>query len=179
MKRPKYYFPLLIVILLSLFLRFFLLTHQSLWYDEGMSLYYVNGMSLQETLSRILGREAGDKYQPLYYLMLFCWRSVFGVSEFALRSLSAFLGVGSVIVIFFTVLRLYGRKHAIWSSLILGLSSFGVYYSQETRAYALLLFLAAVQLYLFSRALSDNTSRQLVSQLSFAILTAIGLLAVS
>jgi len=43
-------------------------------------------------------------------LVLFLWRQVFGESEFALRSLSAILGIGSTIVIFFTALQIYGKS---------------------------------------------------------------------
>ncbi len=175
MQLPRSYIPVFLIIGFSIFLRFFLLDNQSLWYDEGMSLNYSDGVSFSETFSRILGREAGDKYQPLYYLVLFAWRSLFGDTEFALRSLSALLGVGSVITIFFTTLRIYGKNHSIWSSLILAVSSFCIYYSQETRAYSLLIFLASLQLYFFRKALDEDEEHKFVSQLFFGIVTAIGL----
>lgn len=172
---PRSYLSVFLIIGLSIFLRFFLLDNQSLWYDEGMSLYNSNGVSFTENISIILGREAGDKYQPLYYLLLFVWRSIFGDAEFSLRSLSALLGVGSVITIFFTTLRIYGKNHAIWSSLILAVSSFCVYYSQEARAYSLLIFLASLQLYFFHQALDENGDSKLVSRIIFGIITAIGI----
>lgn len=172
---PRSYLSLFLIIGFSIVLRFFLLDNQSLWYDEGMSLSYSDGVSFSDTFSRILGREAGDKYQPLYYLVLFAWRSFFGDTEFALRSLSALLGVGSVITIFFTTLRIYGKNHAIWSSLILAVSSFCIYYSQEARAYSLLIFLASLQLYFFREVFDEDGNHQLVSQLFLGIFTAIGL----
>ncbi|XHR84231.1 MAG: hypothetical protein ACFKPT_07975 [Gloeotrichia echinulata GP01] len=97
MKNSNYYFGVLLIIAISIFLRLFLLPNQSLWYDEGWSLRLSDGTSFQENFFNIIGRETGDKYQPLYYLLLFYWRSAFGDSEFAIRSLSALLGVGSVI----------------------------------------------------------------------------------
>ena len=109
MKQSKYYFTIFLIIVLSIFLRFFLLGNQSLWFDEGVSLILSDG-SFEENLSKILSRESGDKYQLLYFLLLFFWRSAFGDTEFAIRSLSALLGVGSVIAIFFTTLRIYGKN---------------------------------------------------------------------
>ncbi|MEH1832400.1 MAG: glycosyltransferase family 39 protein [Nostoc sp.] len=174
MKQSKYYFVVFFIIIISIFLRFCLLQNQSLWFDEGWSLALSDGTSVQENLFTIINREAGDKYQPLYYLVLFYWRSVFGDSEFAIRSLSALLGVGSVIAVFFTSLRVYGKKHALWSSMILAVSSFSVFYSQDARPYALLIFIASLQIYFFSYSFSVDKSNKIISQLLFGILTAIG-----
>ncbi|MFN6482086.1 MULTISPECIES: glycosyltransferase family 39 protein [unclassified Nostoc] len=174
MRQPKYYFSFIIIIIISIFLRFYLLPNQSLWYDEGWSLILSDGSTFQENLSKIINNEAGDKYQPLYYLLLFYWRSAFGDNEFAIRSLSALLGVGSVIAIFFTTLRIYGKKHALWSSLLLAVSSFSVFYSQDARPYALLIFLASLQIYFFSHSIQEDKSNKIISQVLFGILTAIG-----
>ncbi|MEH2419530.1 MAG: glycosyltransferase family 39 protein [Nostoc sp.] len=174
MKQSKYYFVVFIIIIISIFLRFCLLQNQSLWFDEGWSLALSDGTSVQENLFKIINREAGDKYQPLYYLVLFYWRSVFGDSEFAIRSLSALLGVASVITIFFTSLRIYGKKHALWSSMLLAVSSFSVFYSQDARPYALLIFIASLQIYFFSYSFSVDKSNKIISQLLFGIFTAIG-----
>ncbi|MFN6535772.1 MAG: glycosyltransferase family 39 protein [Nostoc sp. EkiNYC01] len=173
MKRSKYYLGFFIIVIVSIFARFFLLPNQSLWYDEGWSLSLSDATSVQENLFNIVNREAGDKYQPLYYLVLFYWRSVFRDSEFAIRSLSALLGVGSVITIFFTCLRVYGKKHALWSSLILAVSSFSVFYSQDARPYSLLIFIASLQIYFFSHSFIDDRSNKIISRLFFAIFTAI------
>jgi uncharacterized membrane protein len=177
MKQSKYYFIAFIILTISIFLRFFLLQNQSLWFDEGWSLELSDGASVQENLFKIITIEAGDKYQPLYYLVLFYWRSVFGDSEFAMRSLSSLLGVGSVITIFFTTLRVYGKKHALWSSMILAVSSFSIFYSQDARPYALLIFITLLQIYFFSYAITvekSNKSHKIIPQLVFGILTAIG-----
>jgi uncharacterized membrane protein len=177
MKRSKYYFVIFIIIIITIFLRFCLLQNQSLWFDEGWSLALSDAPSAQENLSNTLHREAGDKYQPLYYVVLFYWRSVFGDSEFAIRSLSSVLGVGSVIVIFFTSLRVYGRKHALWSSTILAVSSFSVFYSQDARPYAFLIFITSLQIYFFSYAITvdkSNKGNKIIPQLLFGIFTAIG-----
>ncbi|MEA5603787.1 glycosyltransferase family 39 protein [Nostoc sp. UHCC 0252] len=174
MKQSKYYFIVFIIITISIFLRFFLLQNQSLWFDEGWSLELSDGASVQENFFKIITIEAGDKYQPLYYLVLFYWRAVFGDSEFALRSLSSLLGVGSVITIFFTSLRVYGKKHALWSSMILAVSSFSIFYSQDARPYALLIFITLLQIYFFSYAITVDKRNKIIPQLLFGVFTAIG-----
>lgn len=172
----QYYLLILASIAIGTCLRFFLLTQNSLWLDEGFSLEYSDGSSLQDVISKIINSDAGDRFQPLYYVVLYYWRSIFGSSEFAVRSLSAILGIGTVVILSTTAWQLYGRKHALWTTLFLSLSSYGVYYSQQTRAYTLLLFLAALQLYFFSQTLQQKSSRtQTISQILFCLTTAIGL----
>jgi uncharacterized membrane protein len=172
----QYYLLILVSIAIGTFLRFFLLTQNSLWLDEGASLDYSDGGSVREVIAKIINSDAGDRFQPLYYVVLYYWRSIFGSSEFAVRSLSAILGIGTVITLSATAWQLYGVKHAFWTTLFLSLSSYGVYYSQQTRAYTLLLFLAALQLYFFSQTLQQKSSRnQTISQILFCLTTAIGL----
>lgn len=173
----RYDLSILFAIGLGIFLRFFLLTNQSLWLDEGWSLFNSDAATLQESILKV--REDithSDKFQPLYYVVLFLWRQTFGDSEFALRSLSALLGVGALVVIFFTALRIYGKKHALWSSLILATSSFCVDYSQQVRSYALLMFIASLQLYFFSKILDRDEGDEGFSRLFFWLFTAIGLM---
>ena len=178
-KRSQYYFYVVLLVIISgIFLRFFMLTKQSFWYDEGMSLVWSDGESFQEIISSVLNTSNAVRFHPLYYLLLFWWRRAFGDTEFALRSLSALLGSGSIIAIFFTTLRIYGKNHALWSSLIVAFSSFCVYYSQDARTYGLLIFLASLQLYFFSKILDkkDEVNEHL-SRWGFWIVTVIGLFA--
>ena len=176
MKASKYFLLAWLTILLGTLLRFFMLTDKSLWYDEGQSLNYADSSNFQEIITKLVTTKTGDRFQPLYYLVLFCWRHMFGNTEFALRSLSAFLGVGAVLVLFYTVLPLYGKKHAFWSVLLVSISSYAVYYSQQVRPYALLLFLASLQLYFFSKALNEREERdEIVSRCFFWIITAFSL----
>ncbi|MDF5738904.1 MULTISPECIES: glycosyltransferase family 39 protein [unclassified Nostoc] len=171
----RYDLFILIVIILSVFLRFFMLANQSLWYDEGLSLTNSDVSTFQESITRVRHIGNSDRFQPLYFIVLFWWRQVFGETEFALRSLSAVLGIGSTIVIFFTAFRIYGKKHALWSLLIMTFSSFCVNYSQEARIYSLAMFIASLQLYFFSKVLAKNEDNQSVSKLLFSIFIPLGI----
>src|SRR5512143_3128501 len=84
----KNLFILLTILALAAFLRFYLLDGQSFWNDEGNS-----ARIAERSLQLITEGAAGDIHPPLYYYLLHFWRGVFGSSEFALRSLSAMLGV--------------------------------------------------------------------------------------
>src|SRR5512143_565563 len=79
---------LLFILALAVVLRFYLLDGQSFWNDEGNS-----ARIAERSLQLIAEGAAGDIHPPLYYFLLHFWRGAFGSSEFALRSLSAALGV--------------------------------------------------------------------------------------
>lgn len=176
LSKAKYYLPIGLTLVLGIFLRFFLLQDKSLWLDEGASLYYSDGESVRDIIATIVNTDTGDRFQPFYYLVLHFWRQVFGSSEFAVRSLSALLGIATIVILCTTAWQLYGRRHALWLTLFLSFSSYGVYYSQQTRAYTLLIFLASLQLYFLSQTLPQKKVRSTaIAQLLFCITTAIGL----
>jgi len=161
------------IVSLGIFLRFSWLTHQSLWYDEGISLVISDGESLLDPFQVMWARPGGDKYQPLYYTVLFLWRNLFGSSEYLLRTLSVLTGVGTLVVLFFMVKRIYGEEHACWSTLLMSVSAFCIYFSQEIRPFSLQLFLGCLQLYFFSCILRPKKQRQLKSSIVFGLITAI------
>ncbi|MEO1349026.1 MAG: glycosyltransferase family 39 protein, partial [Cyanobacteria bacterium J06635_15] len=169
------YFPIALIIFTGTFLRLFLLTHQSLWYDEGISLVLSDGDTFQENFAALWSRPGGDKYQPLYYVLLSVWRSLAGDSEFSIRLFSVLPGIASIAIIYLIAKRLYNERHALWSALLIASSAFCIYYSQEVRPYSLQFLLASLQLYLFSGALhGEKTS--ILAKLPFAVVTAVNFL---
>ena len=126
-----------LVILAGALLRLFMLTNQSLWFDEGQSLVVTDSKTLAGTLYELSTRAGGDKYQPLYFLVLSIWRSIMGDSEFSLRLLSVLPGVVALFFMYAAVSNIYGSRHAFWSTTYLTVSAFWICYSQEVRPYSL------------------------------------------
>ena len=151
-----------------------MLSNQSFWIDEGLTLQRIDHDSIEKVISH-LKEERYDRYQPIYFLLLFWWRSIFGNTEFALRSVSALLGSCFVIVIYLLALKLYSKKHSIWSLTIVSFSSFSVYYSQEARPYALVMFLSALQLYFFILSITTKNFSQRLSIWGFWLITLLGI----
>jgi len=162
-----------LVILGGALLRLFMLTNQSLWYDEGLSLVATDSETLRGTLEALAGRTGGDKYQPLYFFILAQWRSVIGDSEFALRFLSVLPGVVALFFMYATVANIFGSRHAVWSTAFLTVSAFWICYSQEVRPYSLLFALGAAQLYLLSAIFSETDSDSEKSKAARILLFAI------
>ncbi len=130
----------ILILLLATALRFHRIETQSFWNDEG------NSARLSErSIKLIIEGTASDIHPPLYYLILRGWRELLGDSEFALRAFSAFVGIGLVAATLALGQRLIGSD-AYAASLLAGflvaINPALVYYSQETRMYELLAFLA-------------------------------------
>jgi len=142
---------LIITLLLSAFLRFYRLDNQSFWNDEG------NSARLSErSIELIVEGAASDIHPPLFYLFLHGWREFVGDSEFALRSLSVFMGVGVVALAFALGRQLLGWNGwaaAAVGAIFVAVNPALVYYSQEVRMYEMLAFLAALSTWLFIRLL--------------------------
>jgi hypothetical protein len=138
-------------------LRLHRIDHQSLWFDEGTTLNMSDGRSFLENVRRFYGLTAGgERFQPLYNLVMSYWRSWFGDSAFALRSFSALAGLGAVVLVILTARYVFGRRYAVWTGALAASSSFAVFYSQEARPYAFLLLLSSAQVFCLSPVLAGK-----------------------
>jgi hypothetical protein len=133
-------------------LRFAFLDQQSLWFDEGVGLVFSGCADLAGCLDRMLDTRTSERFQLVYPLLLHVWRQAFGDTEFALRSLSALLGVAALPMIWATARQSFGAAHATWSLALGALSAFTIVHAQEARPYTLFLVLAAAQIWLFMAA---------------------------
>ncbi len=139
---------LLLVLAAALVLRLHRLDAQSFWYDEGNS-----ARIAERPVQLIIAGAAGDIHPPLYYLALHVWRALFGESEAALRSLSVACGVGLALLAGLTAHALFGPRAGLVAAVLLAVSPFAIYYSQEARMYALLALEAAASTYALLRIL--------------------------
>ncbi|MDD4856468.1 MAG: glycosyltransferase family 39 protein [Candidatus Krumholzibacteria bacterium] len=147
------------------FLRFFRLAHQSLWVDEILSYKAFTSVEGIPYWKKFLY----DVHGPLYSLIMHAWSGV-SRSDVWLRAPSAIAGVLAVYA-FYRWFVESGRKDlAIPAALLMALSPFHLYYSQEMRFYSLLSLFAVVTLIAFERFLRNPTMRTGVALgISFAL----------
>lgn len=148
MRRRGIWLALVLILLLAAGLRFYRITGQSLWNDEGTSA----ALALRDLAT--ISRDAGhDIHPPMYYWLLHVWVKVWGSGELALRSLSALLGVVLVGLVFGIGESLFSAEVGLLAAFFSAISPFQVYYSQETRMYMLLAALGALGTYALVRLL--------------------------
>ena len=137
-------------------LRFSTLDLQSFWHDEAVTVGRVLDPSLFTTLDRVPSSEATP---PLYYALAWCWTKLFGSGEVGIRSLSALAGTATIPVAWWAGRELVSRAAGVAAAALVAFSPYMVWYSQEARAYALLVLLCALSLALFACALRRGESR--------------------
>jgi hypothetical protein len=149
---------LLLFTVLGLGLRLYHLDGQSLWYDEGFSVYLAR-MDLDD----ITSRTAADIQPPLYYYLLHGWSIFFGDDEWAVRSLSVLFGVLTIPLMYALALQLFRERWVgLLGALLVAASPLHVWYGQETRMYTLLTFLSVLSSYLLLQAVDARKKWRVV-----------------
>ena len=132
---------------LAALLRFSTLDLQSYWFDESVTVSLVR-LDLGGMLERI---PASESTPPLYYLLAWLWSKPFGSGELGLRSLSALLGTATVPLAYAAARELCSRRVGLAVAALAAVSPVLVWYSQEARAYALVVALSTGSLWAFAR----------------------------
>jgi uncharacterized membrane protein len=151
----RYIQILLCLTILGTFLRFYNLGYNSLWLDEA-STYTFATMSLPGIWQATTG---GEFNPPLFYwiehVML-----VFGNNEFILRFVPALLGVLTIPLAYLIGKEFYDRNAGIIAAAAVTFSPFLIFYSQEARAYSMMLFFVAAAMVVFLKALKSNDLKE-------------------
>jgi len=143
------------ILLLALGLRVFRLTANSLWLDEGWSVW----LATQPRDVILSGTAAAHVHAPLYYLILHGWMATVGRTEAVVRFPSVIFGVLSVGFVYLTVGLLWAPEVALTAAFLQAVSPLDVWYSQEAGRFALGNCLALASVYLLVRALRSGSWR--------------------
>lgn len=140
----------------------------SIWFDEAFSAYIT-----RFNFGEIMQYTAADVHPPLYYLVLKVWEMFFGTSDLAIRSLSVLFGCVAIVFAFLLVKKLFGKKTAVISLLLLALLPILIRYSQEARMYTMTAAIAFSATYMLVRA---GETKKRSDWAIYAILVAAGML---
>src|ERR1700730_9431913 len=159
-----------LILAVAVGLRFAFLSKESLWLDEVSSWWFASD------LGRALTAERTNP--PLYYTMLHFWVGWFGTSEAGLGSLSVVPGVLSVGLVYALAKKLFSQGIALGAALYQSISSFQIYYSQEARTFAwLVFFILLAALGLWSALEARPGWRRLLYFSGYALASALSLYA--
>jgi mannosyltransferase len=155
--RPSPSWAVAALTVLAAALRFPALDAKGFWQDEAGTALLVGG-SFDSILD---GVEQTEGQPPLYFYVAWAWAEVFGTGEVGLRSLSALLGTLTVPVAYLAGRALVSLRTGVVAAALVAVNPLLVWYSQEARSYALLVFLCALSFLFFARALGAPATRVL------------------
>jgi mannosyltransferase len=151
------YVSVVLLAALAVGVRFALIDHQSLWFDEIVS----TTLAKQPFGAMLHDIAQTESTPPTYYILLWGWVRLFGKTAVALRSLSACFGVLTVLVIYATARLRFSRRAAFIAGALTATQPMLIWYSQETRSYSLVTLFVALSLYFFFRVRDDDSRRNL------------------
>ncbi|MBI3738674.1 MAG: glycosyltransferase family 39 protein, partial [Chloroflexi bacterium] len=149
---------LLLIVLLAFALRVFRLGAQAIWWDESLTVYratrdlgtiFANTIQIQNVLTT-------DLQPPLYFFFEYFFVRAFGLTEFAVRVLTAFACTASVPLLYALGARVFNARVGRVAAFLAALSPFYVAYAQEARPYALVLFFVLLAVYALARAFDSG-----------------------
>jgi len=157
---------LVVVVILSAFLRFKALTFQSYWLDELFSVVF---SSPDNSFSTMYDRTVTDVHPPLYQAILWVWYHLFGFTEFSGRFLSALIGTMGVVSIYLLGKEFYTKEVGFYAAIIASMNPFLIFYSQEVRSYGLLFFFSSISYIYLLRVLKSTSHKDFILYLLFTV----------
>lgn len=132
----------------------------------GLSFYYdelyatrIYGVTPRNVAGVVARTAFYDLHPPLYYLSALAWTQVFGLSEAAVRGLSALAGVLVIPAVYLLGRELAGRRAAAWGALITSVFPLLVYFSREARMYEFVALFATLSTWLLVRMARGDRAR--------------------
>lgn len=112
-----------------------------------------------------------DTHPPLYFWIMHFWRKLFGDSVLALRFFSVLMGTLSIYLAYRVGWYLFNEDAAKFCALFVSISAFSVRYSQEARAYSLVMALGLLTWLFILRMENYNNN---LDAFSFAVFNSLG-----
>lgn len=136
------------------FLRLYNLGFNSLWLDEAAT-YSFAKLSFIE----IWEITAGGEYNPPLFHWVEHFMLFFGNNEVILRFIPAMLGILTIPLFYLIGKEFLDRNTGILAAALLTFSPFHLFYSQDARAYSMVLFFISLSLYCYLLAFRSNDKK--------------------
>jgi len=132
-------------------LRLYNLGYNSLWLDEASTLTFA-----VKSIPDIWQATTGGEFNPPLFYWIEHLMLTFGNSEVVLRFIPALLGILTIPLIYLAGKEFMDRNTGIIAAAAFAFSPFLLFYSQEARAYAMMLFFVTFAMVFYFRALKSN-----------------------
>lgn len=146
---------LLLIIAIGVYLRVLCMNRPGgLWYDELKTFAFAQH-SLPWGIIHILMRN--DLHCPLHYFYLHIWMNIFGTGDITLKMSSMVFGILTIPTAYLAGKELSDENGGLLTALFFSINSGLIYYSQEVRPYAALLFFSTLSILFLVRILKYDS----------------------
>ena len=156
------YLHLLFFFILAFIVRFWYVDKTSIGSDEGFSIFVS-----QYTITEIINILSTGDNPPLWEILLHFWCELFGGTELAVRMLSLFFNVLTIIPIYLIGCTFFNTKNSILVSLLFIFSSFSLFISHEARVYSLIGLLSTLSMLVFLNFIHNQGKKTALFWLTF------------
>jgi uncharacterized membrane protein len=142
------------------------LDYDTIWTDEFYSLSDVGlldrmtgeRIETPSTAAEIWNRvaEGNQWHAPLFFILLSGWERVIGPDPAALRMLALFFGLLTIAWTYRLARDLFIPRIGVYAALLMGVSSYLIYYFHEIRVYTLVAFFSAYVFWAYFRIISGK-----------------------
>lgn len=159
---------LTLIVILGAILRLHHFNLSAIWNDEAYS-----ANILSNNFLNLWSATFDTANNPTFIYFLKIWSELFGTSALALRAMSIFFSLLSIIGIYYLGKLLFGKITGFWASFLLSVSHINIFYSNEARPYSLLILLTILSYYFFSSLILGQKKMKL--NFFYILLTTLGL----
>ena len=153
-RHSRYAQLLIFLICTGFFLRFYNLGFNSLWLDEAATLNFAKLSFID-----IWNLTAGGEYNPPLFHWVEHFMLFFGTNEIILRFIPALVGLLTIPVFYSIGKEILDRNTGILAAALLTFSPFHLFYSQEARAYSMVLFFMSLALLFYLIGFRTNAKK--------------------
>ena len=158
-KKFEYIF-LVVVTLFGAFLRFYKLGEWSFWVEEVHTIRHTSAI---DSLGSVFAN-----LRNIYYILNKPVILILGESEWSARLLPVLLGLLAIPLLYWAVKKIFGIPVAVLATILMVISPWHIYWSQNARFYTFLLLLFSLSLFLYYYGIETDRIRYFV--FSFAAL---------
>ena len=119
---------------------------QSLWLDEAINVLATKNFTF---FGMITEYAKYDFHPPGYFIILWLWTKMFGISEIVVRIPSVIFGALTIYIVYLIGNKLHSKTLGILASFLLAVNPLHIFYSQEARMYALAALAVSINVFLF------------------------------
>lgn len=120
-------------------LRISTMSTRSFWLDETTSIRQASW-----SIAEMLDLMSNNVHPPLFHTLLHYWIATMGRSELTVRMFAVAWGLLAIPLIYWLAATIYDRRVGLVTALLVALSPFFIWYSQEARMYTMMLVFAIV-----------------------------------